>query len=92
MCVQIARQGGGLRAYNYPIMVIGPEDPSGWCIVIGLRSNLLAKDAQVCLQQHQQAGCCPSVYTISVLFVTIALVTGTVSADLLLPLQKISAV
>jgi hypothetical protein len=72
LCAQIARQGGGLRAYNYPIMVIGPEDPSGWCIVIGLRSNLLAKDAQVCLQPHQRAGCCP----LSV-FLTINLVTGT---------------
>lgn len=49
LCVsgQIARQGGGLRAYNYPIMVIGPEDNAGWCIVIGLRSSLLGSNAQV---------------------------------------------
>lgn len=45
--MQIARQGGGLRAYNYPIMVIGPEDTAGWCIVIGLRSNVLTNNAQV---------------------------------------------
>lgn len=46
--LQIARKGGGLRAYNYPIMVIGPEDAAGgWCIVIGLRSNLLDSNAQV---------------------------------------------
>jgi hypothetical protein len=44
---QIARQGGGLRAFNYPIMVIGPEDNAGWCIVIGLRSNMLGSNAQV---------------------------------------------
>jgi len=49
---QIARQGGGLRAYNYPIMVIGPEDSAGWCIVIGLRSNLLANNAQVGWCEH----------------------------------------
>ena len=28
-------------------MVVGPEDPAGWCIVIGLRSTLLASNAQV---------------------------------------------
>jgi hypothetical protein len=45
--LQIARQGVGLKAYSYPILVIGPEDPSGWCIVIGLRSSMLADNAQV---------------------------------------------
>jgi hypothetical protein len=43
-CVpQVAR----LRPCNYPILVVGPEDGQGCCLVIGLRANVLASEAQV---------------------------------------------
>eukprot|EP00775_Hariotina_reticulata_P008493 gene8493-8676_t len=38
----VARKGSGYRACNFPILVVGPEDPQGFCLVIGLRAKELA--------------------------------------------------
>jgi hypothetical protein len=57
--VQVAR----LRPCNYPILVVGPEDGQGCCLVIGLRANVLASEAQVrpqaaWLMVVEAGGCC----------------------------------
>lgn len=42
-----AAQVARLRPCSYPILVVGPEDSQGCCLVLGLRANLLASEAQV---------------------------------------------
>ncbi|WIA38046.1 hypothetical protein OEZ86_001416 [Tetradesmus obliquus] len=44
--VRDATKVARLRPCSYPILVVGPEDSQGCCLVLGLRANLLASEAQ----------------------------------------------